>query len=235
MKITIQLLVFIWISITSLTVRSETTGGGWLMYFSEHGIAPGWTLLTDVQLRQSAALDVTRQYHVRGTLTRDLMPGLRIGVGYLYGGLTDYDPRRETPNFENRIHEQIEIKNGWPALAVIQRLRFEQRFSRVYPATRFLNRVRYRIQTRWPKPLTTPIYASFYNELFMNFADGSGLNFNQNRLYTAIGMPLKRDGRLRAEIGYLWQANARGDREPLHVHALQVTLLFETPDFFQEM
>lgn len=213
MRVLVLMICFV-----SCVARAESHGGAWLMFFPNIALSDSLSLSSDFQLRQSQALDRTRQTFSRSTLLYAVTPSLKLGGGYAYANTTDYDPAHEAPHSENRVHEQLEYKSSAADVSLVHRVRVEQRFLSNASSTR--HRMRYRLAGRLP--LSPAVYLSAYNEFFVDYATGDWARFSQNRLYGAVGFPVCE--MMRVELGYLWQALHRANRDALNVHAAQVSL-----------
>ncbi len=198
------------------------------MFFPDVKLNETWNVASDFQIRQAEALDQNRQTLARTSLNYTIAPGLKIGAGYAYVNSTDYDLLIEPDNSENRIFQQLEYKwtLGEP-VGLSHRVRVEQRFIEQNGASNFANRLRYRISGRYPKASEPGLYLSMNNEFFVDYARGTWATLAQNRFYSALGLPVGEARKVRAEVGYLWQAVRRESRASLNVHALQLGFQFD--------
>jgi hypothetical protein len=128
---------------------------------------------------------------------------LSVLQGYVYSWNPIYGKQPASyVNNEHRIFEQVVYKHQIGRLNISHRGRLEQRFVEVHQNNNgevidkgydlFLNRVRYRLMINIPlnhaKMDPKTIYASFYDEAFLEF--GSNVIYHkpdQNRLFTGLG------------------------------------------------
>jgi hypothetical protein len=125
-----------------------------------------------------------------------------------YANITNYAFDKETkPGVqinEDRIWQQILLRHSIGRVFLDHRYRFEQRWLHSVSGTRYANRFRYLVRTNIPlnseQLQERTMFLSFYNELFINTANGG---FDRNRLYGAIGYQLTPE--LQFQLGGLAQ------------------------------
>ncbi|MGI9190803.1 MAG: SulP family inorganic anion transporter [Chitinophagaceae bacterium] len=159
-----------------------------------------------------------QQLLLRGGLMYTIMPNLQATIGYAFVQTSPYGAFPVKCAFaENRFWQQLQTKNSYKVWDTWLRLRLEQRFSNLPVATAsgyepgdavYTNRMR--IMNRWNRPIWKTsnkehtLYASVYDELFINFGKKVANNLlDQNRLGGMLGFTLT--PKTNIEFGYLLQ------------------------------
>ena len=94
--------------------------------------------------------------------------------------------------------------------------------------TGMIARTRYRLHAAHPLG-STPWYLVGSDEVFVNLnnqGEGPVSGFEQNRLFTGVGVHL--GGHLRAELGYLWRWERKRSGPDRSDHVISVNLFFDT-------
>ncbi|HET6224899.1 MAG TPA: DUF2490 domain-containing protein [Bacteroidia bacterium] len=236
-------IMFAFISVNTCfaqTPRQYTTNyNGWFVYTGNHKLTDKWGLHLEMQWRRSNIILDNQQLLLRGGINYYLHPQVYLTAGYCYALTYPYGKFAAKCMFpENRIWEQINFKTSVGAVEVINRLRLEQR-SINSPVLQedgaytpgdaiYTNRARALLRFSIPFKGKTiedrSLYASAFNEVYINFGKNVGYNiFDQNRAYVGIGYKLPKVGRL--ELGYLNQLIFRGDGIKVErSHTLQISL-----------
>ncbi len=201
-----------------------TNWNGWIMYVGNHRLSDKWGAHLEAQWRRSEIILGNQQLLLRTGISYYLNSQVSFTGGYCYVITYPYGELASTATFpENRIWEQLNMKNAIGSVEIINRFRLEQRY--VYsPVLKngeyepgdaiYTNRVRwmnrYSIPFKGKNIEDKSVYITFYNELYINFGKNVRYNiFDQNRAYAALGYKVPTLGRL--EIGYLHQAIFRAD------------------------
>lgn len=207
----------------ALAEVDEGSLGAWYMYFWNHErseSAFGWQ--GDIQYRAWDALPDMEQLLLRGGLT--WRPGegpvkLTLGVAHITTG--EYGRGSATVE-ERRLYQEALIPQRLGRAQLTHRLRLEQR-DVDGQSTR--NRARYFVALNYPLngPTLAPgaIYASIYNELFLNLENdiGGGREvdyYDRNRSYAALGYVVSTG--LRLQFGYMHQDTADWDKGQLQLN-----------------
>ena len=236
MKVRFKLWIILTFLVGFTSVYSQNNGedelGIWYLYFGTFKVAEDWSIYSEAQLRyfetggnfNQIFLFAGANYHINEKITAN------VTYGYI-----DSDPTfAEEPIgdmlfngnqfLEHRLHEQIALKDKIWKFSLEHRYRLEQRFfknkdlSRTAPDIREIqNRFRYRLMITLP--LSDTFFLNFFDEIFLSFQDSV---YNQNLLYTALGIRLSDNSNL--QLGYLKNHFPTADYERLHV-----TLVF-SPD-----
>ncbi|MFM7644637.1 MAG: DUF2490 domain-containing protein, partial [Sphingomonadales bacterium] len=135
-----------------------------------------------------------------------LNPEVTISGGY--GWIISYpygaQPIANQTN-ENRLWQQVILKQPVGNLQVQQRYRLEQRWI----DTQFKQRIRYRAQVLFPLQKSyvaqkKGLFLNVNDEVFIGFGQGIGKNIlDQNRFISAVGYQFNKD--LSIQMGYLNQ------------------------------
>ena len=157
-------------------------------------------------------------------------------VGYAYAYSYPYGNHPSTSKAfpENRVYEQLLIRNKIKKIAFQHRLRVEQRFVRVNrpdnPTEQWEFRQRFRYMLRGDIPLPNKrLYVGLYDEVFINFGANRGNRYlDQNRAYGALGIKLSKFEKV--EVGYMHQyIPQRNGLVVENNHTLQFALFSNRP------
>lgn len=190
----------------------EGQTGLWSMYFwnTQFGEGP-WGLQGDIQYRQFDVGSDLEQLLIRQGLTYrpKSRPNLLLTLGY--GNITsgEFGPSDRDSN-EHRVYQEALISQRFSDRWYVRhRFRLEQRWV---SGQDFRSRLRYAIFADVPlngdNLKEGAIYASFYNEIFINgerdIGGGRKVSlFDRNRTYAALGYSLR--DKLRLQFGYMHQ------------------------------
>lgn len=199
-----SILLFL-ISFFCTTVYSQQAPQGWFIYFGNTKINKSkFSIHHELQLRDHQVFGDHNQTLFRLGLQYEVLPWLSITNGY---GYIHSESRGEpnNPFRENRIYQEALAKQTAGRFMLRHRLRLEERFIEDQD---FRGRGRYVFFA--DLPLTTlkmqenTIYASFYNEVFINlFQDDHIKTFDRNRLYVGAGYKIRNN--LGMQLGYMRQ------------------------------
>ena len=231
MKNKILILVFFLISAklqaqTSHLHLQTKNNNAWFMYFGDHKFSNKFGVHLEAQLRRNDVVSNPQQLLLRTGLNYHINNQIMATVGYCfvetfpYGG---FPVKVKYP--ENRIWEQLQIKNQYGIFEWTSRFRLEQRFSKVpvlnassaaYEPGDAVYTNRFRSLNRVSIPFKgktindKSFYISAYDEFFISYGKKVAANlFDQNRAYVALGYKIPKIGRL--EAGYMCQAILKGD------------------------
>jgi len=183
----------------------------WLMYFGNHKFSNHIGLHAEAQWRRSDIFSENQQLILRTGLDYYFKSNLRFTVGYAFIETYPYGEFAVQHAFpEHRIWQQLLVPQDLGKVKLSHRYRLEQRMignasTGKFENGRYENRARY--MAKATINLTTgsrPVFAAFYDEVFINFGKEVGYNiFDQNRLYGAIGCSVSPSFKI--ELGYLYQ------------------------------
>jgi Protein of unknown function (DUF2490) len=216
-------------SLLAQSIRQNTSNNNvWLAYIGSHKIADKWSLHLEFQYRTSEGLSKTLQLLPRVGLNYHISSQAFVSAGYAFIQTYPYGAFGSKIDFpENRIWEQLQLKNQVGNFEWVSRFRLEQRyvqspiviigfggpFNVTGPAI-FTNR--FRLLNRFSIPFkgktitNHSFYATIFDEFMINFGENVKTNiFDQNRIFIGIGYKFPQLGRL--EVGFLEQTIIRSD------------------------
>lgn len=223
-------ILFLFLFITPIlshtqTKRQNTSNfNAWFMYFGNHKISSKWGLNLEMQLRRNDFISNPQQLLFRPGINYYISPSATATLGYAFIETYPYGAFPVKIAFpENRLWQQMQLKNQLGRFEVISRFRLEQRWLHlpvpsgdVFTPGDAVYQNRFRVLNRFSIPFKGKViadksfYFSAYDELFVSFGKKVGLNvFDQNRIYLAFGYRFPKIGRL--EIGYLSQILTKSD------------------------
>lgn len=252
-KLNLTLVLFLLCLFLSQVGLSQTVkknyvqnNNAWFMYFGDHKFSSKWGLHLEAQVRRNDLIRKPQQLLLRTGLNYYLSDNAFLTFGYCFVETYPYGDLPVKASFpENRFWEQIQIKTQVKSVEWTNRVRLEQRLSKLPVLSNssyrpgpevFTNR--FRLLNRLSIPLKgksitdKSFYISCYDEVFMNFGKHVALNvFDQNRAYLALGYKIKKLGRL--ELGYMFQSIQKGNAVDMEQnHTLQLGLS-STLEFFK--
>ncbi|UQD55320.1 DUF2490 domain-containing protein [Flavobacterium sp. K5-23] len=195
----------------------------------------GWIAVTNtLKLNKKIAFQGEYQWRRLDGLQNPQQGLLRMGISYslrkevnLIAGyaFADTHPYGDYPNAnrfaENRIYEQVVIKNPIGKVDVSHRFTLEQRFLEKFTTLNgvtntewvFMNRMRYRLRTEIPvyksSSENNSVSIILLDEVFVGFGKNVGANvFDQNRMAALLGYKVNKN--IKLEAGYLGQILQQG-------------------------
>jgi len=179
--------------------EDEDALGSWFMYFGKHRVADKWSIHTEAQYRTYEFGNNFNQLLLRTGINYDISEKVMVTLGY--GNITTdgtfIDVDDEKNSNENRIYQQLVIRNNFGKLNLSHRYRLEQRFiDNNVTGNVTQHRARYFLKATYP--IGEKWYLAAYDEIFINLQEPL---FGQNRLYGAIGHKL--NDNIKIEVGYL--------------------------------
>ena len=207
------------------TVRQYTSNyNGWFVYNGNHKLSDKWGLHLEAQWRRYKIVLHNQQLLLRAGINYYVNPKVMLTAGYCFAETYPYGAFASKAAFpENRVWEQLLLKDNIGMVEVINRLRFEQRFinspvlqSGEYEPGEAVYTNRVRIYEGFSIPFKGKtiedhsLYVAAFDEVYINFGKNVAFNImDQNRAYLGIGYKIPKAGRL--QIGYLNQLIFRGD------------------------
>ncbi len=176
----------------------EDEWGAWYMYFGTNKISEKLSIHSEAQFRFYETTQNFNQLLLRTGLNYHINPDaiVTLGYGYISTDGTFEEFPEEINSKENRIFQQLILKNKVGEFRFEHRYRLEQRFIDFGETTDTQHRARYRLQVTLP--LTDTFFVNVYDEVFLNLQDQV---FGQNRLYMALGVHITDNSSL--QLGYL--------------------------------
>ena len=178
--------------------NGEEEWGAWYMYFGTNKISEKLSIHSEAQFRFYETTSNFNQLLLRTGLNYHINPDaiVTLGYGYISTDGTFEEFPNEINSKENRIFQQLILKNKVGEFRFEHRYRLEQRFIDFGETTDTQHRARYRLQVTLP--LTDTFFVNVYDEVFLNLQDQV---FGQNRLYMALGVHITDNSSL--QLGYL--------------------------------
>ena len=181
---------------------AEDNLGSWLMYFGTHQINEKYSIHYETQLRNYEVFGNFFQLLPRVGLNYNIAENSMVTAGYAWiptQPIINEGWNNELVT-ENRIWEQFILRNKINNIKIRHRYRLEQRWVKYAGITTYKNRARYMLSFRIPlnKNPEFPLFISLYDEIFLNI---SKTPFDQNRLYSALGIQVNKNMNIQA--GYL--------------------------------
>lgn len=199
-----RLIIIFLMLVFYLNIQAQNSeNGAWFIYFGNQKISKKMNLWNEAQIRNYDILSDRQQLLLRAGLGYDLSENNNnILIGYAFINSQNYIPNSDEKNSvnEHRIYQQFIHRNNFGRVFLQHRFRAEQRFI----PNDFQSRGRYFLSANIPlsnnKMIPKTIYASAYNEIFVNLQNQF---FDRNRIYGALGFII--DKNLRIEAGYMNQ------------------------------
>ena len=178
--------------------NGEEEWGAWYMYFGTNKISEKLSIHSEAQFRFYETTSNFNQLLLRTGLNYHINPDaiVTLGYGYISTDGTFEEFPNEINTKENRIFQQLILKNKVGEFHFEHRYRLEQRFIDFGETSDTQHRARYRLQVTLP--LTDTFFVNVYDEVFLNLQDQV---FGQNRLYMALGVHITDNSSL--QLGYL--------------------------------
>ncbi|MDQ3046788.1 MAG: DUF2490 domain-containing protein [Bacteroidota bacterium] len=186
-------------------MQSDATGG-WLMFFNQTRLHEKWSLHAEAQYRSFELTPNTEQILLRGGINYHINKSTlaSAGYGYVLNYASDKDTLPGIQVSENRIWQQLIMRNNLGRCMFEHRYRLEQRWLESKSNIRYLDRIRYLLRVTVPLNKKTieknTLFLSVYDEVFIHF---TSTPFDRNRLYGAIGFQFLPNANV--QIGYLAQ------------------------------
>lgn len=201
-----HLFVFLFYSASFFAQSPNKTVGNWIMGFNQTRIHEKWSLHNEVQYRSYEVAPNTEQLLLRFGVNYHINNKFSVSAGY--GSISNYafdkDINPDILAHENRIWQQLIMKDNLSRLFFEHRYRFEQRWIESSTNTKYVERLRYLIRVSVPlnnKEITQKtLFVTGYNELFINLTSKP---FDRNRLY--LGMGYQINNLIGIQLGYLFQ------------------------------
>jgi hypothetical protein len=201
----------------------DTNTNGWYMFFGDHRLNDHWGIHTEFQWRRHNVITDPQQLLLRGGANYYAGNSTMLTLGY--GHIESYSSGEYFP--EQRIYEQVQLRDNVGRLGLSHRYRLEQRWIELAGTSNYVYQNRARYMLRGTLPLMGPTldskepYVSAYEEILIGFGNNVPNIFDQNRAYAAMGYKLSRDASV--ETGYMYQISQQRNRTDFqHNHTLQI-------------
>jgi len=211
--------VFTKLAFTVLILESITTFaqendlGAWYMYFGNNKISKKLNLHNEIQYRNFDAVGDLEQLLIRTGIGYDLTENnnnVLLGYGFILS--RPYVNGEKKENIEHRIFQQFITKQKFGRFNLQHRYRLEERFLQDDFRMRFRYMIGLNIPITQKEMLPKSLYASVYNEIFLNFDSPV---FDRNRVYGALGYVINKN--MRIEAGYMNQIQENKNRGQIQI------------------
>nr|WP_169605343.1 DUF2490 domain-containing protein [Microscilla sp. PRE1] len=136
------------------TKKIEPSDQQWFQYYLKYDLSAKWSFLGDTGYRWQKELAVPSQYLVRAASGYDLLPNVRLVVGFAH--LDFYEASSYEANsverLEYRPYQELQMSQDFGKVKASQRFRLEERAFRFVNSDqkKFNFRFRYRVLFRIP-------------------------------------------------------------------------------------
>jgi len=250
-KASAAVLVLSCLSLLNRTAQAQekemaTQQMSWWAYFGTFRLTDKWSVWTELQLRRSDFIQEWQQVLPRAGINYHYRNNIVFTAGHAYLWTYPYGEQPiplEEPRYEHRPWQQVVLTHESGKVTFQHRYRLEQRFLQnwsdpnpvtnlrsIEPGWELQNRMRYRFLLTVPitKHATgrQKLFATFYDEIFINFGDNIGFNlFDQNRLGATLGYQVTKAFNI--QTGYMNQMIQKSNGRQLeNNHTLTVFLTF---------
>jgi hypothetical protein len=213
----------------------------WALYTGTHKISSKVNLLTEYQWRRAEGFKNWQQSLLRLGLEYEINPKVSVMWGYAWIKTFPYGSQPVLHEFnENRLFEQLNLKDKIGRFEIQHRYRLEQRWLEQYAknATNdivqvdpvYRNRIRYRAMAMVPLSRKemgdNTLFLNVNNELFVGFGKGIAKNpIDQNRLIAALGWRF--NAQTNVQVGYLNQFVIKSNATDMERnHSLWISMVY---------
>jgi len=213
----------------------------WALYTGTHKISSKVILMTEHQWRRAEGFKHWQQSLLRLGLEYEINPKVSVMGGYAWIKTFPYGSQPVLHEFnENRVFEQLNLKDKIGRFEIQHRYRLEQRFLEQYAknATNdivqvdsvFRNRIRYRAMVMVPLSRKemgdNTLFLNLNNELFVGFGKGITKNpIDQNRFIAALGWRF--NAQTNVQVGYLNQFVIKSNATDMERnHSLWISMVY---------
>jgi hypothetical protein len=180
--------------------------GNWTMLFGQVRLNEKIGIHVETQFRDYKLYHQPEQILFRTGAVYHINSSANITIGCaLVNNFLYNDERFENPYMtENRLWQQLLMKNNLGRFLFEHRYRVEQRWLKSQNNHLYRDRIRYLLRLNIPLNKKTiennTLYLSFYDELFVNITSSP---FDRNRLFGALGFQFGNG--LNLQLGYMAQ------------------------------
>lgn len=218
---------------------APNSAGYWLAYTGDNKINKYIGIHSELQLRNLSLEHTNKSVLIRTGLNVYVKPYAMVTLGYGYIFL---EPSNEnvigSTIHENRIWQQLILRQRTRYIFMEHRYRLEQRFLRdeTNNTKRTDHRLRYRFQTLYPLYSITPhlrhFFISLNNEIMINYRNNPAQMFDRNRFFAGLGYQVS--PKMNFQLGYLNQYAQAGWNPKGHTdHLLQFAVSYNMDDLMQ--
>lgn len=197
------------------TINRQTQS--WISLNTNFKVATHWAVLADFHIRRNDFVSEDSFYLVRAGVGYLTNAKVQLVLGYAHLWLAPSKPEWNTFAGENRVYQQLQWNTKIGSVALVQRIRNEQRWqdkitNDAKSGIRFSGRLRYLLSGTLPvfKKKTWPALV-VSDEILINFGNQIVYNtFDQNRFFVGIKQQISPE--LSYDLGYMnvWQQKSSG-------------------------
>ncbi len=213
--------------------------GYWLAYTGDNKINKSIGIHSEIQLRNLSLKNTNESILTRVGINAYIKPYAMITLGY---GYIFSEPSNSTVIgsmvHENRIWQQLILRQKTKYIFIEHRFRLEQRFlqDKTNHTKKRDQRLRYRFQTLYPLYSITPhlrhIFISLNNEIMINYKNNPAQMFDRNRFFAGVGYQVS--PKMNFQLGYLNQyAQVGWNIEGHKDHLLLFSISYNMDDLMQ--
>lgn len=181
----------------------ESDTGNWLIYFGNQQISKRWNWWNEVQYRNYNFIGDMEQLLLRTGIGYNLSENnnnLLLGYGLILSRPYIPNTKEKDKLTEHRIYQQFTTRQEFGRVYLQHRYRLEERFLRSDFRMRFRYFTGLNVPLTKPKMVKSALYASAYNEIFLNFESPV---FDRDRVYGGLGYAISKT--VRVEAGLMYQ------------------------------
>ena len=172
--------------------------------FNDH-----WSLLADFHIRRNDFIKDDNFYFVRSGISYAPSSKIAFAMGYAHMWLAPSKPYWNTSSNENRIYQQVQLNSKIGEVAIVQRIRNEQRWQQKIVNDEFIGELRFTNRFRYLLSFNIPVFKKktmpslvVADEIMVHFGKEILYNsFDQNRIFIGIKQTLS--PRLCFDFGYM--------------------------------
>jgi hypothetical protein len=183
---------------------AQTTDiGNWFIYFGNQQISKKWNWWNEVQYRNYNAIGDMEQLLLRTGIGYNISENnnnLLLGYGLILARPYIPNTKEKDKLTEHRIYQQFITRQEFGRVYIQHRYRIEERFRESVFSMRFRYYLGLNVPITKPKMQKSALYASAYNEIFLNFKSPV---FDRDRVYGALGYAISKT--VRVEAGLMYQ------------------------------
>ncbi len=196
----------------------------WTQVITQVNVTKEWFVYMEAQPRVGDDISRLERLLIRPALGYNVNPNVALFLGYAWAPTFMNNQYQEDFRNENRIWQQVLVKDSRWGLDWQHRLRQEQRF--IEDAAGPSNRTRYLLRGSYALSDSGNFGLTGYNEIFVNLNSeykGPKGGFDRDRFFLG---PYLKQGPARYEIGYLGEYAQKFDEDGgRYINALMVTAL----------
>jgi Protein of unknown function (DUF2490) len=193
----------------------KTDIGNWFIYFGNQAINKKWNWYNEVQYRNYNFVGDLQQLILRTGIGYNLTENnnnILLGYGFIHAQRYVANKDDKIATNEHRLYQQFITKQNFNSVFIQHRYRIEERFLPSDFQMRFRYFLSFNIPLNNKKMTANTIYASAYNEIFLNAENPI---FDRNRLYGAIGYVFSKY--VKAEVGFMAQTLETTNRNQFQI------------------